>query len=136
MSRKPNGLHSAVVAVAGVTFLAGLGALLTPRLLLQLLAVSAGGIGEFFLRLVGMLVVLFGGLLSHALIRPTYARPILFWAGLEKVGFAVALAAGYLTSTLGSLAVAIAAVDLVSGLILFAYRRAATKAASATIPRG
>lgn len=82
-----------------------------------------------------MLVVLFGGLLSHALIRPAYARPILFWTGVEKVGFAVALAAGYLISTLGPFAVAIAAVDFVSGLILFAYRRAATKVASATAPR-
>ena len=111
------------MVVAALTILIGVGVLLAPRLFLGLLAAGTDGVGQFFLRAVGLLVLLFGGLLSQALLSPAHGRVILFWAGLEKLGFAAAMTAGYATSTFGPFAIAVALVDLVSGLIVFGYRR-------------
>ena len=75
-----------------------------------------------FFAIVGMFMVLFGGLVLHALRTPEGARTPLLWAALQKFGAAIAVGLGVMTDVFSPLASAVAGFDLLSGIVFMLYR--------------
>jgi hypothetical protein len=88
---------------------------------LELLQAESTPAARHFFAIVGMFMVLFGGLLLHGLQRPAARRVALTWATLQKVGASAAVGLGVLTAVFSSLALLVAAFDLLSAAVLVAY---------------
>lgn len=114
-------LRGALLAIGVLTVLSGLIQAVRPGFILGLIGgeTSAGNLHSF--AIVGMFMVLFGGLLSHALLSSAPPSVPLLWAGLQKLGASGAVALGVGKGLFGSLAIVVAAFDLLSALLVFVY---------------
>lgn len=114
-------LRGALLGIGAVTILTGLVQAARPGFILALIGgeTSAGNLHSF--AIVGMFMVLFGGLLSHALLSPAHPPIPLLWAGLQKLGAPGAVALGVGKGLFGPLALVVAAFDLLSGLLVLTY---------------
>lgn len=114
-------LRRALLLIAGITVLSGLGQLIWPRLVLSLTGATYTPGAAHFFGIVGMFMVLFGGLLFEGL-GPRRPQPAaLRWAGLQKLGAAAAVTIGVVRDLFGPLALGVAAFDLLSGILIFVY---------------
>lgn len=75
-----------------------------------------------FFAIVGMFMVLFGGLVLHALREPATARIPLLWASLQKFGAAIAVGLGVALDVFSPLALGVAVFDLASAVVYLMYR--------------
>ena len=120
-----------LAAIGAATVLSGLVQALAPRFVLGLVGGAATPGGAHSFGIVGMFMVLFGGLLLHALAARGDASVPLLWAGLQKLGAAGAVGLGVARALFGPLALAVAVFDLLSGVLILLYRRRARSAAQA-----
>jgi hypothetical protein len=82
--------------IAVATFLSGAVQMIAPGFVLNLVRASQTPTSLHFFAIVGMFMVLFGGLLWHALLTQdsrSQAIPVL-WASLQKFGASIAVALG------------------------------------------
>jgi hypothetical protein len=70
-----------------------------------------------FFATIGMFMVVVGGGLLNALLRPGRQPIIVFWAALQKLGAAVAVGLGVKRRIFSPLALGVAFFDLLSGLL-------------------
>jgi hypothetical protein len=127
--KQKDGLFWLLVIIAGATVLSGLTQLLAPRFILGLVGgPSADGVPYFF-AIIGMFMAIFGLLLIQDLLAIVGSPRILLWTAVQKVGASVAVSIGVATHVFSLLALVIAGFDLVSGLLIFVYRRRVQSAA-------
>jgi hypothetical protein len=108
----------ALKAIAVATIGTGAIQIAAPQLVLGVISVASGtSLGEYLFAIVGMFMVLFGGLLLHALSGPELQRVPLLWAGLQKLGASIAVALGVAAGVLVPLALLVAAFDLASAVL-------------------
>ncbi|RKH00618.1 patatin-like phospholipase family protein [Corallococcus carmarthensis] len=110
-----------LAAIGWITLVAGVVQLLIPGVELHLLRADTSATPAYFFRIVGMFMVLFGGLLLHGLHEPRANPAAFLWTGLEKVGACVMVAIGVGRGLLSPLALAVAAFDAVSAVLVLAF---------------
>lgn len=103
----------------------GLGQLVRPDLVLRLIGGETTPASLHFFGIVGMFMLLFGGMLLHALLTAGDHSVAVLWAGLQKFGAAGAVGLGVMNDVFSPLALAVAGFDLLSGFFIFAYRKRA-----------
>ncbi len=111
-----------VAAIAAITVLSGAVQILFTGWDLELLDADSAPASRHFFAIVGMFMVLFGGMVLHALRAPRSLPVVLLWGGLQKFGASVAVALGVVTGVFSPLALGVAAFDLVSGAIYLWHR--------------
>jgi hypothetical protein len=119
-----------LAAIAAGTIATGLVQMVRPSVLLGLIGAETAPGARHFFGIVGMFMALFGGALLHALLSPTPQPIVVFWAALQKIGACAAVGLGVRHGIFSSLALAVAAFDLLSGLLALWYWRGIRGAAS------
>jgi hypothetical protein len=110
-----------LLAIGALTVLAGLLQAAAPEVVLRLVSGDVSPANRHSFAIVGMFMVLFGGLLSHALLSPGHLPVAVLWSGLQKLGAAGAVGLGVGKGVFGSLGLLVAGFDLVSGLLALRY---------------
>lgn len=113
----------ATTLIAAITVLTGAAQLAAPARLLPLLAVAPTPAVAQLFATVGMFMLLFGGAVLQAQARRAALPVVLLWAGLQKLGAAALVGWGVAQGVFAPLALAVAAFDLASGLLMFDLRR-------------
>ena len=114
-------VYRLLLAVAAITALSGLVQMFGARFMLGFLDADTAPAAVHFFSIVGMFMLLFGGLLLHALLSPSPDPLVLIWTGLQKLGAFVFVSLGVLNGIFSVLALGVALFDLASGLLLFWY---------------
>lgn len=114
--------------IGALTMVSGALQVVVPGFVLDQLAVHTNAASLHFFAIVGMFMILFGGLLLHALFSATPQPIALLWSGLQKLGAFAAIALGVINGVFSSIAWLVAFVDLLSGaLIIFHWRSVSAK---------
>jgi hypothetical protein len=116
-------MRRALLAISGLTVVSGGIQALMPKRMLRSLAAEDDAATRHLFATIGMFMVVVGGGLLDALLRPGRDPVILFWAALQKFGAAVAVAIGVRRRIFSPLALGVAGFDFLSGLLAAAYWR-------------
>lgn len=104
--------------IALITIISGLVQMLVPGFVLGTIGGVITGSTLHFFGIIGMFMVMFGGLLFHAL-SGDQDRPVaVIWCGLQKYGAAVAVGMGVISGLFSWLAMGVALFDLLSGILI------------------
>ena len=114
-------LYWALVAIAAITVATGLVQAIAPGFILGLISAETTPTSGHFFGIVGMFMVLFGGMLLQALVSSSHHPIAVFWAGLQKLGASAAVGLGVSRGIFSTLALLVAAFDLVSGVLVIRY---------------
>lgn len=117
-----------LLVISAVTIVSGLAQVVGPDLVLAVVGGESTPASRHFFGIVGMFMVLFGGMLLHALLTAGNHSVAVTWAGAQKLAAAAALSLGVARGIFSPLALGVAGFDLVSGFLIFAYRRQTTTA--------
>lgn len=118
----PLGWLGRIVALIGiVTVLSGAVQMIWPAWVLSMIGGSTSPTSDHFFGIVGMFMVLFGGLTLHGVF--VRSAPAILWSGLQKFGAVAAVAIGVLHGLFAPVALAVAAFDLLSGVVMLTYWR-------------
>ncbi|AEE45429.1 hypothetical protein [Cellulomonas fimi] len=112
-----------LVAIGWVTVASGAAQVLAPGFVLSLLGATDDATTRQLFATVGMFMVVVGGLLLTTLSRPRHDPDVVLWAAVQKAGAAVAVTVGVARGVLDPLALAVAAFDLVTALLLALHLR-------------
>jgi hypothetical protein len=110
--------HRVVWAVAVLTIATGAAQIVVPGWMLVTIGAERTPTTAHLFGTVGMLMVLFGGALDHALRRPVERRIVVLWAGIQKIGAVVAVGLGVARGIFSSLALCVAGFDLLSAVFI------------------
>jgi hypothetical protein len=110
-------LRSLLLVIGGLTVASGLGQLLAPGFVLDQLDAESTGTTRHFFAIIGMFMMVVGGLLVHALLRPPTPAYVLLWAGLQKLGAFGAVGVAVWRDLFSSLALLVAFFDLATALL-------------------
>ena len=119
----PKLLPNLLLFIAVVTIVTGLVQVVAAPLVLDFIGAETNKPSAHFFAIIGMFMVLFGGLLWQSLRQPQMGPVPVFWCGLQKLGAAVAIGLGVINGVFGTLAMAVAFFDLLSGVLIFIYWR-------------
>ncbi len=92
-----------------------------PKFVLTTIQGEITSTSAHFFAIVGMFMMLFGGLMIHALYSAQPQRPAIFWCAMQKLGAFAAVGLGVLNGIFGTIALAVAVFDLFSGLLFLYY---------------
>jgi hypothetical protein len=121
------GPHLLLILVCIATTASGALQMIAPGFVLGIVGGPATPGNRHFFGTIGMFMVLFGGALLHALLSARDESIVFVWAGLQKLGAAVAVAVGVRHEVFGPLALGVAGFDLLSGLLVLWYRFVAVR---------
>lgn len=113
----------ALLAIGAMTLLSGAVQAAAPGFILRPLGSEITPASLHFFGIVGMFMVLFGGMLVHALVSEEAQPVALLWAALQKFGASAAVGLGVANGVFSSLATVVALFDLLSGVLAIAYWR-------------
>ena len=117
-------LRLVLVAIAAITVASGLTQIVAPGFVLDRLSVENTEATRQLFATVGMFMVLFGGMLIHALLDRAEHPIVVFWAALQKVGASAAVGIGVARGVFSGVALLVAGFDLLSGALgLAVWRR-------------
>ncbi|WP_224366106.1 patatin-like phospholipase family protein [Hyalangium versicolor] len=120
-ARAERWLRRILGAIALATVVSGAVQLVVPGFELGFLQAESTPTSRHFFAIVGMFMVLFGGLLLHALVRPKENPAAFLWAGLQKLGACAAVGLGVARGIFSPLALGVAGFDFVSGVLVLGY---------------
>ncbi|MEP6743165.1 MAG: patatin [bacterium] len=120
MKRK-DWLYWLLVLIAASTFLTGALQAIKPAFILRLLSAETTITSRHFFAIVGMFMVLFGGATLHALFSFKHHPVVILWSSLQKFGASVAVALGVQRGVFASLALVVAIIDFLSGVLAIWY---------------
>jgi hypothetical protein len=112
----------AVLAIAAITAVTGALQVVAPGAVLDLLSADRSPPAEQGFATVGMFMVLFAGLVLHALTVGSGERVALLWASLQKLGASAAVGVGVARGVFSGVALLVASFDLASGALMLWYR--------------
>jgi hypothetical protein len=112
-----------LLLIAASTALTGGVQVVAPSFILRLLSAETTITSQHFFAIVGMFMVLFGGATLHALLSFKHHPVVILWSSFQKFGAAGAVALGVQRGVFSSLAIIVALVDFLSGLLAFWYWR-------------
>lgn len=110
-------LRAVVAAIAALTVLSGLGQLLLPGTVLDLLGAESTATTRHVFAIVGMFMAVVGGVTLQALlVEPTPAFVVL-WCAVQKLGAFLAVTVGVLRDLFDGVAMAVALFDLLTAVL-------------------
>lgn len=110
-------IRRALIAISALTVVSGAVQALAPARLLRALRAQDDAAARHLFATIGMFMVVVGGGLLNALLRPGRQPIIVFWAALQKLGASVAVGLGVRRRIFSPLALGVALFDLLSGLL-------------------
>ncbi len=110
-----------LLAISAITIVSGIGQVLAPSMVIDLVGGDPAPTAAHFFGIVGMFMVLFGGMLLQALLQKRHQPIPVFWAGLQKLGAFGAVTLAVTRALLGPLSLLVALFDLVSGILILWY---------------
>ncbi|SHE43691.1 hypothetical protein SAMN05443144_101291 [Fodinibius roseus] len=116
-----NHVKTVLKIIAAITIISGLVQAVNPALVLYIIDGAATPASTHFFGIVGLFMVLFGGLLYHALGATRHQPVAVFWCGFQKFGAAAAVGLGVSRDIFSWLALGVAGFDLVSGFLIMIY---------------
>lgn len=119
--KKKDWVYILLVLIAAMTAVTGAIQILIPGFILNLLSANSTLTSRYFFAIVGMFMVLFGCATLHALLSFKHHPVVIFWSALQKLCASVAVALGVQRGVFASLALAVALLDLFSGLLALWY---------------
>jgi len=119
--KKKDWLFVLLLLIAASTALTGGVQVIAPAFFLRLLSAEVTITSRHFFAIVGMFMVLFGGATLHALLSFKHHPVVILWSSFQKFGASGAVALGVQRGVFSSLALIVAVVDLLSGLLAFWY---------------
>ncbi len=119
--KKKDWVFVLLLLIAASTALTGAVQVLAPAFVLRLLSAEVTITSAHFFAIVGMFMVLFGGATLHALLSFKHHPVVILWSSFQKFGASAAVALGVQHGVFSSLAIIVALVDLLSGLLAFWY---------------
>ena len=120
MKRK-DWLYGLLVLIAASTLITGGVQAIAPALILHLLSSETTTTSQHFFAIVGMFMVLFGGATLHALLSFKHHPVVILWSSFQKFGASVAVAIGVQRNVFSSLALVVAIIDFLSGVLALWY---------------
>jgi len=120
---RTDGLRRGLLAISAATVLTGLAQVVAPATMLRLVGAEASPTAAHFFAIIGLFMCLFGGLLWQVLRSAAYQPAAVRWAGLQKLGAAVAVGLGVQAGIFSALALGVAGFDLCSGVLILVYLR-------------
>lgn len=114
-------LYKLILAIGAITVVSGLVQAVAPQIVLGVFEAEATPTSRHFFAIVGMFMVLFGGMLCHALLSASEQHIAVLWAALQKFGAAGAVGIGSAMGIFCWMALGIAVFDLFSGLLILWY---------------
>lgn len=114
-------LYWLLLLIAAMTALTGFIQVVAPAFILHLLAAETTATSNHFFAIVGMFMILFGGATMHALLSQRHHPVVILWSCLQKFGAAAAVGLGVQHGIFSSLALVVAGVDFLSGILGFWY---------------
>lgn len=116
-----NYLKKILKLIAVLTILSGLVQIFVPNFVLSVIGGEVTPTTRHFFGIIGMFMLLFGGLLFHALSVERNLPEAVFWCGLQKFGAAVAVILAFGRGLLSWLSLGVAAFDLFSGVLIMIW---------------
>ena len=116
-----NYLKKILILIALLTIISGGIQILVPQFVLNLIGGEVTPTTRHFFGIVGMFMVLFGGLLFHALSGDRHLPEAILWCGLQKFGAAIAVTLGFGRGLISWLALGVAGFDLLSGVLIMIW---------------
>ncbi|MDR8389610.1 hypothetical protein NC796_00585 [Aliifodinibius sp. S!AR15-10] len=113
--------------IAVLTIISGLVQMFVPDFVLGMIGGEITGSTLHFFGIIGMFMVMFGGLLLHALSGDRKLPVAVLWCGLQKFGAAVAVSLAVGRGLLSWLALGVAGFDLLSGVLIMMHWYAINK---------
>lgn len=114
--------RTVLLLIAILTVFSGAVQMIAPGFVLGVVDAERSPASLHFFGIVGMFMVLFGGLLWHALISAAPHPLAVLWAGLQKFGASIAVALGIVRAVFHSpFAWGVAALDLISGVLALTW---------------
>lgn len=114
-------LPAVIVIISVITVVSGLTQLFMPRFVLGFIGAETAAPAAHFFRIVGMFMALFGGLLLHTVYSAAPGSTAVIWCALQKLGAAAMVGIAVQSGLFSTLALGVAAFDLISAFLLFAY---------------
>lgn len=108
--------HWLLVAVAIVTVLSGIGQALLPDRTLAFMGLMISDDTVFLIRVLSLLVALFGGALLHSALTARFEHTVLLWVGLQKLIGAASMLLGMTNGLFASEVLLVAGFDFAAGL--------------------
>jgi hypothetical protein len=112
-----------LLLIAAATALTGGVQVVAPSFFLRLLSAEVTVTSQHFFAIVGMFMFLFGGATLHALLSFRHHPVVILWSSFQKFAASGAVALGVQRGVFSSLAIIVAVIDLLSGLLAFWYWR-------------
>ena len=123
-------LRGVVAAISALTVLSGLGQLVAPGVVLDLLGAESTATTRHFFAIVGMFMAVVGAVMLQALLTEPTPPYVVLWGAVQKLGAFVAVAVGVARDLFGSIALVVAVFDLLTAVLAAALwhrlRRPAT----------
>jgi uncharacterized protein YjeT (DUF2065 family) len=110
-------IRRTLIAISALTVVSGAIQALAPQRLLRALMAEDDANARHLFGTIGMFMVVVGGGLLNALLRPGRDPVIVFWAALQKIGAFAAVSLGVRRRIFSPLALGVAFFDLLSGLL-------------------
>jgi hypothetical protein len=110
-------LRGVVAAISALTVLSGLGQLVVPGVVLDLLGAESTPTTRHFFAIVGMFMAVVGGVVLQALLTEPTPSYVVLWGALQKLGAFAAVAVGVARDLFGSIALVVAFFDLLTAVL-------------------
>jgi hypothetical protein len=110
-------LRAVVAAIAALTVLSGLGQLLLPGAVLDLLGAESTATTRHFCAIVGMFMAVVGGVTLQALLVEPVPAFVVLWCAVQKLGAFLAVSVGVLRDLFSWMAMAVALFDLLTAVL-------------------
>ena len=114
-------LPAIIVIISAITIVSGLTQLFMPGYVLGFIGAETSPLADHFFRIIGMFMALFGGLLLHTVYSAAPGSTAVIWCALQKLGAAAMVGIAVQNGLFSTLALGVAAFDLLSALLLFGY---------------
>ena len=110
-------LRAVVAAIAALTVLSGLGQLVLPGTVLDLLGAESTATTRHFFAIVGMFMAVVGAVTLQALLDEPTPAYVVLWCAVQKLGAFVAVSVGVARDLFGSVALVVALFDLLTAVL-------------------
>jgi len=111
------------LAIAVLTILSGLLQIIAPAFVLRMVGVEITPTTSQLFATIGMFMLMFGGLMVHALYSVQQNNAAVLWAALQKLGASLAVFIGIYHQLFSPVAASVASFDLISFILLIVYYR-------------
>ena len=116
-------LRTIILLIAIVTIFSGAAQVIAPSFVLKFVGGEIDPTTQHFFAIIGMFMVLFGGLMVHALYSVQTNSAAVLWCALQKFGASVAVFIGIAHHLFSPIAASVATFDLLSGILIFIFYR-------------